>query len=555
MLTNKHSVNRLVALCAAHGINKAVISPGSRNAPLTIAFNQHPDIDCYSISDERSAGFIALGMAQSLEQTVVLICTSGSAALNYSPAISEAFYQGIPVLVITADRPIEMIDQMEGQSIRQYNIFSNYIKSSYQFLQEAEEEIDLSYNERISNEAIINTTISKPGPVHINIPLREPLYNIEENSFPKTKPIFTYQPENYCLSLPERHIEIWKNSTKKMILVGQLTNNPKLESVLNEISKHEDVIILTERTSNVHGENFIPCVDRVLATMISNKEFQPDMLITIGQDIVSKRIKAFLRDAKPANHWHIANHSKITDTYFSLTEHIILSPTSFLNELVSLKQDNSDYRTIWKSSYTGSILKHEKYLSCAPYSDLLVWDKIINKVPDNTELHLANSTAIRYAQLFENRKDILYRCNRGTSGIDGSGSTALGASLVNNKNTLLISGDISFLYDSNVFWNSYLHPGFKVIVINNNGGGIFKFIDGPTKSKETIEFFTTPHNTNIEKLAEAYGVLYKNATELDSIEEKLDAFFAIKEGAAIFEIQTPEDINAKVLKDYFKSMK
>ncbi len=559
MLTNKHSVNSLVAICAQHKINHVVISPGSRNAPLTIAFAAHKDIECYSIADERSAAFYALGMALKTKKTVAIVCTSGSAALNYAPAIAEAYYQGIPLLVLTADRPVEVIDQMEGQAIRQNKIFENYIKASFQFLQDTHDTNSRAYNERISNESIQISQSHKPGPVHINIPLKEPLYEKGTNDFPKVRIIKTPKSK---IQLDQRELNLLcdalLSSKKVMILSGQMDSEKTIEKHLSILAKNDNIVVLTERTSNIHAEDFIYYIDRNISSMQEKEieSFSPELLITFGQDIVSKKIKAFLRNIKDLEHWHIDSTNKITDTYFSLTKHIKADLSDVFEYLAGkISPVGSSYKKLWHRLDKKTHAQHEKFLQNCDYSDLYVWNNIVGLIPTKTELHLANSTPIRYIQLCNNRSDIIYRSNRGTSGIDGSISTAAGASLVSDEVTTIISGDLSFLYDSNALWNKHVPKNLKIIVINNKGGGIFRFIDGPEKVPGLMDLFTTPHNVEIKSLAKAFNCEYLSCSSKEQLESAVKDLYAYTKGTCVLEIFTPENTNAETLKSYFKFLK
>ncbi len=305
MSQNKIGVRHLSEICAAKGIENIIISPGSRNAPVILAFNQQKNITCLSITDEKSAGFFALGMAQQSGKPVAIACTSGTAILNYAPAIAEAFYQKIPLLVITADRPVEWIDMADSQTIRQKNIFENYIQKSVELAQNINLEDDLWFTDRLINEAINTCTYPVPGPVHINLPFTEPLYEGFDEELPKAKIIDTLIPEN---SVKEEKIKMlakqWNSAKRKMILTGMLPKNPELNSVLNKLSEDSRLAILTETTSNLFGKSFLPCIDKVLSSIPEEEaqNFKPDLLITFGNQIISKKIKVFLRNHRPEIH-------------------------------------------------------------------------------------------------------------------------------------------------------------------------------------------------------------------------------------------------------------
>ena len=559
MISEKAGIKNLVEICVQKGIEKIIISPGSRNAPLILAFSKHPGIECLSIVDERSAAFFALGIAQQSKKTVAIACTSGTATLNFAPAIAEAFYQKIPLLVLTADRPVEWIDQADSQTIKQNNIFSNYIKKTFQLPQKITSKDDIWYNDRIISEAINTCQFPDKGPVHINIPFTEPLYEEFEDKTKKPKIIETAFTET---KLSEKQIIVlatkWNKYDKKLILTGLLEPSPKLNQLLADISHDETVAILTETTSNLNYNNFLPCIDRIITT-ISNDEkndFQPNLLITLGTQIISKKIKAFLRKNKAIEHWHINPDVLHLDTYQCLTKNIPLTPVEFFSQLTNhIKHRQGEYFKTWKSRDIELDKKHEDFLSACEFSDMKVFETILKAIPENSNLQMGNSTPVRYIQLFKFKKQLTFNCNRGTSGIDGTVSTAAGAAFSSQKLTTLIVGDLGFFYDSNGLWNKYVSKNLKVIIINNGGGGIFRFIDGPSETEELEEFFVAEHNTNAENIAKTFNVNYFKANNQNGLKKALVDFYKPQEKAAILEIKTPQKENAIILKNYFKHLK
>ena len=560
MEKQKSGIRHLVEICYQKGIENIVISPGSRNAPIIIAFTNHPKINCLSIVDERSAAFFALGMAQQSGKTVAIACTSGSAALNYAPAIAEAFYQHIPLLVLTADRPQEWIDQADSQTIRQNNIYSNYIKKSFELPQSILNADDLWYADRLINEAIDLCQSSTPGPVHINLPFKEPLYKGYDEDIAPAKIINTAEVNSVLESNEIKKLaNYWNTSSKKLIISGMMNPNPELNDVLIEISKDPSVVFLTENTSNLHDAAFNSCIDRTLASITEKElqDFKPDLLISIGNQIVSKKIKAFFRQHQPKEHWHIDAHELFLDTYQSLTKNIPVKPAYFLNMMSEhIIPNKSNFSRIWNDKYHMAYLKHLDYIENISYSDLKIFDLLLKAVPSNSNLQLANSTPIRYAQLFDAREDLIYNSNRGTSGIDGSLSTASGAAFESKKPTTIILGDLSFFYDSNGLWNNYLSDDLRIILINNGGGGIFRFLDGPSETKDFETFFETIHHLNAEGIAKTFNVHYQSASNFEEVKEELSKLYHPEnKKVSLLEIFTPREMNAVILRDYFRFLK
>ncbi|GAB1309636.1 2-succinyl-5-enolpyruvyl-6-hydroxy-3-cyclohexene-1-carboxylic-acid synthase [Urechidicola sp. KH5] len=543
---------QVIASCVAHGLKHVVISPGSRNAPLTIGFSNHQAIKTYSVVDERCAAFFALGIAQQLQEPVAVLCTSGSALLNYYPAVSEAFYSDIPLVVISADRPAHLIDVGDGQTIRQEGVFKNHILSEVNLIDESADNTS-----RIIKS--LGIAIAQKGPVHINVPFDEPLYELTEAII--ELPIEKVQIEN--TPLEEAKVDTveqnWKSASKKMILVGSKFPDELFVKQLEKLVEDEGVIVLTETTSNAFLSKSINSIDKAIFTLEEQdlKELQPDLLITCGGMIVSKKIKQFLRKFKPIAHWHIDN-KKAFDTFFSLTTHFKMTPELFFSQLLfrvyDFDSNVSTYQKQWLQIKEKRAKKHKEYLSSCDYSDLKVFETVINRLPNNIQLQLANSSIVRYAQLFDLNNCIQVFCNRGTSGIDGSTSTAIGAAMSNKLPTVFITGDISFFYDSNAFWNTHIPKNFKVILINNDGGGIFKIIPGP-QNVNALPYFETPHGLNAKPLCELYGLSYLKATDLISLKDGLDQLFNNNDVPQVLEVKTPSSLNDRVLKQYFAAIK
>ncbi|HNP66951.1 MAG TPA: 2-succinyl-5-enolpyruvyl-6-hydroxy-3-cyclohexene-1-carboxylic-acid synthase [Aequorivita sp.] len=548
--SNKILSQTLVQLCLDKGIDHIVISPGSRNAPLTISFGEHPDFKCFSIVDERCAAFFALGIAQQLKKPVAVVCTSGSALLNYYPAVVEAFYSDIPLVVISADRPKNYIDIGDGQTIRQENVFENHILYSANCIEGDDFQIK---NETEINVAL-NTAIELNGPVHLNIPFSEPLYHTSENQMVWPQNVAARLDREILEEDLEPFLSKWNPSKRKMILVGVLPPNSVEQRFVEQLAKDESVLVLTETTSNLHNERFITAIDQLIAPLRDEdfRELQPDILLTFGGMVVSKKIKAFLRSFPPKQHWHV-DTKKAFDTYFVLTHHFKTTVNNFFVKfLPKTTAVESDYQKHWLATKQYRLQRHQAYESEILYSDFIVFCEIFHNLPQNIQLQLSNSATIRYAQLFEIPPSAEVFCNRGTSGIDGSTSTAVGAAYASKLPTVFITGDLSFFYDSNALWNNYIPKNFKVIVVNNSGGGIFRILPGEKDTQLFDTYFETKHNLSAKQLSEMYGFKYETIHAKEDLAIRLKKFFNIKEEPALLEIFTPSNVNDKVLLDYFK---
>jgi len=550
--SSKRSIQILAHLLKEYEIFDIVISPGSRNAPLAVHFSETDELNCYSIVDERSAAFVGMGMAKSLKKPVAITCTSGSASANYYPAITEAFYQNTPLLILTADRPVDFVDIFDGQTIRQNDLYQQHSYGDFQLLEDSEE------NAEDENFSLIKKAIElcfeKQGPVHINIPLQEPLYKLvsEIPHFPPVEKTIQKKSEEFSPNLAAE----WNTSKRIMILVGTRDYSDELEMQLSQLVKNHCVAVLKEANSNLKHDKFFAHIDRYIFNFEEKdfKTYAPDLLITIGQNVVSKKIKQFLRKAKAKNHWHIDEFWH-PDTFFSLTEKIKMAPEKFFAKLLKfITLEPSSYYNLWDILRDKKDLKHAEYCAGTSYSDFKFFEILADKLPQNINLHISNSSAIRYAQLFDFQRNKVY-CNRGTSGIDGSTSTAMGYAMKSATPTVLVTGDLSFFYDINGLWNNYIPPYTRIIVFNNGGGDIFKIIPGPDSTNALDEFILTKHHKNAELLAKHFGFRYTKVEDEDTLSRVLDNFFKPDAKAKILEVDTSMIENAAVLKGYFEFLK
>ncbi len=555
MISDKKPVQDFIQLLDQHGIREVIICPGSRNAPFSISLAHDKRFRVHSIVDERSAAFVALGMAQQLNHPVLIICTSGTAALNFAPAIAEAYYQRVPLLVVTADRPFEWIDQGEGQSIRQRDVYRNYIKASYEIAEEASEGDLVWYNVRIMDEAMRLANEGVRGPVHINFPLREPLYNLAETTQQTAKMI---NRANAQLRLAEKESTTLQasvsGSKKVMVLAGQMQSDAILLKAITVFGKRSNVAVFTEAHSNLADDSFVTTIDRFLAGLNDEDKayLQPDLLITVGHNLISRKIKALLRKGK-CEHWHVDISGEGLDTVKKLSKVIPLTPTEFFENMNGADAGIS-------SSYRETILRWNsitaqaasEFMTQAPWSDLQAFNQIQPALPAGSDVQMGNSSAVRYILLHDARPDLRYFGNRGVAGIDGCTSTAIGATHVSGKLTTLISGDIAFFYDSNAFWNNLPKTNLRIIIVNTGGGGIFRIIDGPDPDSQALEtYFETAHTRSAAGLAAMYTISFQSAHDAQSLTDGLSWLYA-QSNCAILEVNTPRLENSPVLKEYFE---
>lgn len=550
----RQGIKNLPEICIQHGIRKVVIAPGSRNVPLILAFTAHPKLNCLSITDERSAAYFALGIAQQSGEAVALICTSGTAVLNFAPAIAEAYYQNIPLVVFTADRPAELIDQADGQTIRQSNIYQNYCKASFELPVETVHIEDLTYLDKTTSQAI-DTALSSPcGPVHINVPMREPVYVALPETHSNPKIIRTAKTE---VTISEDSLKefqtAWKKYNKKLLIIGILPKNKKINKLANLLANEPDTVVIAENLSNIYGEKIITTPEALFASLkeADKKDFTPDLLITIGHSVICKQLKLFLRTHKPQAHWQLDSSLPYVDTYQSLQSIIPFSAWDFLPSMPL--GNKGSFAKLYQQQQDKISSPCINFLENVPYSDWMVVRKLLKTLPTDVDLQLANSTAVRITQLFPTKESISYFCNRGTSGIDGSLSTAVGAAYITQKPTYFLTGDLSFIYDSNGLWNKYLPNNLKIIILNNNGGNIFRIIGNSELTENCEEFLTTPHQIDIKALAKAYGVNYIQCINEEKLNTGLRELYESKV-CTIMEVMTKPEVNTKLYKAFFEKL-
>ena len=572
----------LILSCLKFDLFDVVISPGSRNVPLAIGFASNKKFKCYSIVDERSAAFFALGLSQKSKKPTILICTSGSALLNYYPAVAEAYYSEIPLIILSADRPEYKINIGDGQTINQSNVFEKnilYSNSLKQDCSHATEEIiksnlqkivndkaDYSKIEKLqksiqkNNEEIIeiafNLSINKMQPVHLNVPMEEPLYEFNDSPSISVKVKKKTEKKPSLTDLDNFYKAINKAS-KIMILIGVSDGNILSKKSIQKINSCSSIIVMKEHTSNVFNESFISNIDRLIGPieLQSNSdslfdELSPEIVISLGGMIVSKKIKSFLRNYKPRKHFHIGNNIS-KDSFYSGVEHINTTANKFF-ENIDLNKSDSKYFEKWNQLDYSKLDLHNRYMKVINFSDLKVFEILTNWIPKKYNIQVANSTPIRYFQLFDLKNKNMMFANRGTSGIDGSTSTAIGSSVQNDSPVLLVTGDLSFFYDVNALWNNHIPKNFRIIIINNSGGGIFKILPGFKENNLFSEFIETQHNLSARLIAKMFNFNYTRVSTKFGLNLYLRTFFKNSKKPKILEIKTSSVKSTKILKEYFR---
>lgn len=553
MYTDKKNILQLVALLQAHGVTKVVLCPGSRNVPIVHTLAGNPAFTCYSVTDERSAGYFALGLALHGGQPAAVCCTSGTALLNLHPAVAEAFYQKVPLVVISADRPAGWIGQMDGQTVPQPGVFHTLVKKSVN-LPEIHTDEDEWYCNRLINEALLELNHRGKGPVHINVPISEPLFQFTVDALPEARVITRYQGLNIYDRDYNTLIDRLNKYNKRMVLVGQMNLIYLFEKKYSKLL-YKQFAWFTEHLGNqtVPGlplRNF----DAALYAMPeeTRQKMAPELVITYGGHLVSKRMKKFLREHPPREHWHVAADGEVIDLFGSLTTVIEMDPFEFLEKIAFLLDNRTpEYPRVWEN-YCKSLPTPE-----LAYSEMSAIGALVGALPGQCALHLANSSAVRYAQLFTVPDTVEICCNRGTSGIEGSLSTAVGYAAASEKLNFVVIGDLSFFYDMNALWNNHFGSNLRILLLNNGGGEIFHTLPGLDMSGTSHRFVTAVHKTSAKGWAEERGFLYQEVRDETQLAEAMPLFAQpeLLTQPVLMEVFTNKNKDARILKDYYHQLK
>ena len=559
--TDKEGCRILVEILSEYGVKEAVLCPGARDLPLIVAFSRCEKIKTHSVVDERVAGFIALGKAEITGEPVAIVCTSGTAVLNVAPAVAEAYYKHIPLIVISADRPERWIDQLDSQTIRQKDVFRNFIKGGFTVKADLEDEEERWFVRRTVSEALISSIFGIKGPVHINVPIEIPLNTVTQVTTGteamkiEVAPVKKTIERDYLKSLV---LKI-QNTSRVLIVCGSFSPDSKLSRWLNRLSLQSNVVVLSENLSNVHVSYDLGGPDSLLAFMGKEMraELYPEILITFGGPLVSQFLKNWLREGKGRfEHYHIEDSYSIEDTFKSLTVKFAMKPQEFFGEVVSaLRTKNGSVSSSYKESWLGisNLLREaqKNFLNDVKWSDLYAINCLLGHIPSRCNMQVSNGLSVRYLMnLPGGTKFHRVDCNRGVSGIDGSTSTAVGASTEYNHETVLLSGDMSALYDiAGLLEASKRTENFKMAVFCNGGGNIFKFISSTSGVEENIKYLYNQVDVNFKSIASGNGWWVDEWTCSENSVVK-DWLMRRKEPSLLI-IKTDSETNAKLLKDYF----
>lgn len=564
--SDKENVNILTALLVAHGVKHAVVCPGSRNAPIVHNLNECPNITCHPVTDERSAGFYALGMAQILRHPVAVCVTSGTALLNLLPAAAEAYYQHVPLVMISADRPSMWIDQQDGQTLPQLDALGRFVSKAVS-LPEPSTDDERWYCNRLVNEALLCCQRHGGSPVHLNVPISEPLFTFNVPALPTERAIRQVVATTDVAHCQPLLADI-QSAQRPMIVVGQLSNKEAQRMALQLCELSTDVVVVYEclgmachedasRYPDSPTEGLFPLhIDKVLMHMQQVERYQPDVVVYLGGTLVSKHLKAFLRQSPAAKTWIVNERGAIYDTFQNLTGVIEGAPHDVLEIILRYVRGEkekqrlpfeSGFRSRWATLIHQVQAQNEHFHP--PYSSLQAVKRFFETVSNKGRyiLHAANSMSVRLVNHFAS--DYVF-CNRGVNGIDGSLSTAAGCSLVTTQNVYCVIGDLSFFYDQNALWHS-LGGNFRVLLLNNEGGVIFQSLPGLKDSMAHQTLISAQHHTSACGICQQNNVVYLSAHDEEELETHMNHFVNDNfDRPVVFEVFTSQEQDEQAINEY-----
>lgn len=488
MYSNKENVNILTALLVAHNVRYAVLCPGSRNSPIVHNLNKCPDMTCFPVTDERSAGFYALGMSQCLHEPVVVCVTSGTALLNLAPAVAEAYYQHVPLVVVSADRPPQWIDQLDGQTLPQPDALGRFVGKAVS-LPEPHNDEERWYCNRLVNEVLLE----RHAPVHINVPISEPLFGFTTPSLPVERKIERVEASMSDLTL-NHVVRMFLHAQRPMLICGQPLN---------------------------------PNFDEAVALVDDDERYVPDFVLYTGGSIVSKRVKHFLRKAKEM--WAVNLTGEVNDTFMNLT-YVIQGDGEVVADMIRFNLEQQPHPFVERWNELLSRVRQQVENDEPAYSSRAAVKYFEQKYSlfserAEGEVHYANSTSIRLANVYARHP--IY-CNRGVNGIEGSLSTAAGFSCVTDKKVFCVIGDLSFFYDQNALWNQNLRGNLRILLLNNGRGGIFNMLPGLENSPARDKFVAAAHHTTAEGICHQNDVVYMKAENMKEMQQGIDTLLCIE---------------------------
>ena len=561
MYSNKENVNILTSLLLEYGVSDAVVCPGSRNAPIVHNLSVCEAIRCRPVTDERSAAFYALGLAIATRRPTVVCVTSGSALLNVMPAVAEAAYQHVPLVVISADRPQQWIDQLDGQTIPQSDALGRFVRKAVQ-LPEPHNDEERWLCRRLVNEAMHLATCRQGAPVHINVPISEPLFEFDTEQLPQLSR-FNYIKRAAIKDASMDMPDAFHEAKRPMIVIGQLAHGTVSHETIRSLS--EKYVVMSEPLSNpsymtIHFDEAIRYIVSDNSSINDDEDdktaYYPDYVIYVGDTLVSKPARRFLRNAKAPSCLITPDAADIHDPLMTLTD-IIECDTDSINALLASLCDAPDtdercrFHDRWQSFLDAYAAHADAY---APeYSQMATVKYFEEQLADldiDICVHYANSSAVRLACIYAQH---YVWCNRGVNGIEGSLSTAAGFSLATHDMTVCVIGDLSFFYDQNALWNSNLRGNLRIILLNNRGGGIFRQLPGLSDSPAADDLVMASHENTAQGICTQNDIGYMSAKNMNEMQIGIVTLLTREsERPMLLEVFTDSNDDVKALEKYFK---
>lgn len=544
MFCNKENVNILTSQLVAYGVRHAVVCPGSRNAPIVHNLCEHEQVCCYSVTDERCAGFYALGICLSTNSPVVVCVTSGSALMNVAPAIVEAMYQHLPIIVISADRAPQWIGQQDGQTMPQPMAVSQFVRHSVSLPEPSDDE-ERWYCRRLVSECLIASRKGCGGPVHINVPISEPLFDFSVEKLPEPQVVSLIEPDANIDAGCEFFLQL-KEAKRPMMIIGQAVNEYFIEEDVAELASK--MVVLQEPLSTLYNNRCL--VDLAVKDLSGIEEYEPDFVFYVGDAIVSKHLKHFLRQCSSCREWIVNADGTLYDTFTHLAGIVKAHPVSIISQMAeavktkNLGKETEQYIRLWHTRFQECI---DHIDTCQPeFSQLSAvrrFEQHIDSLQQPCVVHYSNSMAVRLASLYS--RHFVY-CNRGVNGIEGSLSVACGNAVATTKRVFCVIGDLSFFYDSNALWQSQLKGNLRILLLNNGGGGIFRKLKGLETSAARKDFVAASHGADARGVCLQNNISYISANSDEELEQQLDKLVnADSDTPMLLEVFTDADRDIK----------
>lgn len=550
MYTELKSYQIIIALLKEYGIRRCVLSAGSRNVPFVHSVEEDPFFECYSVVDERSAGYFALGLAQESGEPVVISCTSSTATCNYWPPVAEAYYQGVPLVVLTSDRDPAMLGQWEDQMIDQVGMYDRHVRKSVN-LPIVSDHDDWLFCQRLVNEALLELNHRGTGPVHINVPMRSYNNSFNVRELPKVtriRRVDALDDDGVWSPYAER----LASAKRVLVVAGQTTGaSTELASALERFCSSCNAAIAAEYMANVprsHAFNPTLCMEYRYVTEKKFAEFLPDVVVSFGGNMTAGLKDMLRKSAGRFEHWSVRGDGSVCDMFKSLTAVFEATSEAFFSRMAELLDGGSN-----DGEYLGALRAYEAQAAVPdlPWSNALAIKKVVERVPSGSILHLAVNNAIRLANFFELQPGVKVYANIGTHGIDGPLSSLLGQAAASGKPAYLVVGDLAFFYDMNALRLRHIGGNVRVLLLNNQGGEEFYF-NRMWKNEASDLHTTARHHTKAEGWVRECGLRYLSAHNEAELDESLEAFFDdAAEGPALLEVFSEMRADSDVIYSIF----